>query len=67
MPNTSAGMVIGKSGANIKDIRETYGCQIQVRKLGNDFAENLIFLLTLGYNLVVVFFPGVPQSGIARG
>ncbi|VDL68010.1 unnamed protein product [Nippostrongylus brasiliensis] len=30
MPNTSAGMVIGKSGANIKDIRETYGCQIQV-------------------------------------
>ncbi|KAK5977886.1 RNA-binding protein Nova-1 [Trichostrongylus colubriformis] len=30
MPNTSAGMVIGKSGTNIKDIRETYGCQIQV-------------------------------------
>lgn len=30
MPNTSAGMVIGKSGANIKDIREQFGCQIQV-------------------------------------
>uniref|UniRef100_A0A1I7V316 KH domain-containing protein n=1 Tax=Caenorhabditis tropicalis TaxID=1561998 RepID=A0A1I7V316_9PELO len=30
MPNTSAGMVIGKSGANIKDIREHFGCQIQV-------------------------------------
>lgn len=30
MPNTSAGMVIGKSGANIKEIRDGFGCQIQV-------------------------------------
>lgn len=30
MPNTSAGMVIGKAGANIKDIRDSFGCQIQV-------------------------------------
>ncbi|ETN72389.1 KH domain protein [Necator americanus] len=37
MPNTSAGMVIGKSGANIKDIRETYGCQIQLLS----FLDNL--------------------------
>ncbi|RCN23623.1 KH domain protein [Ancylostoma caninum] len=41
MPNTSAGMVIGKSGANIKDIRETYGCQIQVfPKAGSTEAQN---------------------------
>ncbi|PAV91786.1 hypothetical protein WR25_24329 [Diploscapter pachys] len=41
MPNTSAGMVIGKSGANIKDIRETYGCQIQVfPKAGSPEAKN---------------------------
>ncbi|KJH44762.1 KH domain protein [Dictyocaulus viviparus] len=41
MPNTSAGMVIGKSGANIKDIRETYGCQIQVfPKAGSAEAQN---------------------------
>ncbi|KAK6052493.1 KH domain protein [Cooperia oncophora] len=41
MPNTSAGMVIGKSGANIKDIRETYGCQIQVfPKAGSPEAQN---------------------------
>ncbi|KAF8380907.1 nova-1 [Pristionchus pacificus] len=30
MPNTSAGMVIGKSGASIKEIREATNCQIQV-------------------------------------
>ncbi|KAK6028666.1 KH domain protein, partial [Ostertagia ostertagi] len=41
MPNTSAGMVIGKSGTNIKDIRETYGCQIQVfPKAGSAEAQN---------------------------
>ncbi|KAK6053390.1 KH domain protein, partial [Cooperia oncophora] len=41
MPNTSAGMVIGKSGTNIKDIRETYGCQIQVfPKAGSPEAQN---------------------------
>uniref|UniRef100_A0A0N4WP05 KH domain-containing protein n=1 Tax=Haemonchus placei TaxID=6290 RepID=A0A0N4WP05_HAEPC len=41
MPNTSAGMVIGKAGINIKDIRETYGCQIQVfPKAGSPEAQN---------------------------
>ncbi|CAI5450953.1 unnamed protein product [Caenorhabditis angaria] len=41
MPNTSAGMVIGKSGANIKDIRENIGCQIQVYpKVGSAEAQN---------------------------
>lgn len=30
VPNTSAGMVIGKSGASIKEIRETTGANIQV-------------------------------------
>lgn len=30
MPNTSAGLVIGKSGANIKEIREQFDCAIQV-------------------------------------
>ncbi|XGW05803.1 hypothetical protein V3C99_016282, partial [Haemonchus contortus] len=41
MPNTSAGMVIGKAGANIKDIRETYGCQIQVfPKAGSTEAQS---------------------------
>ncbi|CAI4231538.1 unnamed protein product [Auanema sp. JU1783] len=41
MPNTSAGMVIGKAGANIKDIREAYGCQIQVfPKAGSPEAKN---------------------------
>ncbi|CAB3397861.1 unnamed protein product [Caenorhabditis bovis] len=40
MPNTSAGMVIGKSGANIKDIREQFGCQIQVYpKAGSNEAK----------------------------
>ncbi|CAD6186656.1 unnamed protein product [Caenorhabditis auriculariae] len=41
MPNTSAGMVIGKAGANIKDIRETYSCQIQVfPKAGSNEAKS---------------------------
>ncbi|EFP00792.1 hypothetical protein CRE_21287 [Caenorhabditis remanei] len=30
MPNSSAGIVIGKSGANMKDIRKQFGCQIKV-------------------------------------
>ncbi|CAJ0579397.1 unnamed protein product, partial [Mesorhabditis spiculigera] len=30
MPNTSAAMVIGRGGMNIRDIREGTGCQIQV-------------------------------------
>lgn len=30
VPNTSAGMVIGKSGTSIKEIRESTGANIQV-------------------------------------
>ena len=37
MPNTSAGMVIGKAGASIKEIREYSGCQIQVRAILEHF------------------------------
>ncbi|CAJ0582066.1 unnamed protein product, partial [Mesorhabditis spiculigera] len=41
MPNTSAGMVIGKAGASIKEIREGSGCQIQVfPKAGSVEAKN---------------------------
>ena len=38
MPNTSAGMVIGKSGASIKEIRDATGCQIQVCHSHPDFS-----------------------------
>uniref|UniRef100_A0AC35G5K8 K Homology domain-containing protein n=1 Tax=Panagrolaimus sp. PS1159 TaxID=55785 RepID=A0AC35G5K8_9BILA len=41
VPNTSAGMVIGKSGASIKEIRESTGATIQVYpKAGSDEAKN---------------------------
>ncbi|CAJ0929660.1 unnamed protein product, partial [Mesorhabditis belari] len=43
MPNTSAGMVIGKSGASIKEIRDGCGCQIQVfPKSGSVEAKNSV-------------------------
>ena len=41
VPNTSAGMVIGKSGASIKEIRESTGATIQVYpKAGSEEAKN---------------------------
>jgi len=40
VPNTSAGMVIGKSGASIKEIRESTGANIQVYpKAGSEEAK----------------------------
>uniref|UniRef100_A0AC34QI19 K Homology domain-containing protein n=1 Tax=Panagrolaimus sp. JU765 TaxID=591449 RepID=A0AC34QI19_9BILA len=40
VPNTSAGMVIGKSGASIKEIRESTGASIQVYpKAGSEEAK----------------------------
>lgn len=40
MPNTSAGMVIGKGGASIKEIRESTGASIQVYpKAGSEEAK----------------------------
>ncbi|KAI6213654.1 hypothetical protein M3Y94_00176000 [Aphelenchoides besseyi] len=43
VPNTSAGMVIGKSGASIKEIRETTGANIQVYpKAGSEEAKQSV-------------------------
>jgi hypothetical protein len=50
VPNTSAGMVIGKSGASIKEIRETTGANIQVYpKAGSEEAkQSLERVITVG-------------------
>uniref|UniRef100_A0A914R620 K Homology domain-containing protein n=1 Tax=Panagrolaimus davidi TaxID=227884 RepID=A0A914R620_9BILA len=41
VPNTSAGTVNGKSGASIKEIRESTGATIQIYpKAGSDEAKN---------------------------
>lgn len=43
VPNTSAGMVIGKSGASIKEIRELTGANIQVfPKAGSEEAKHSV-------------------------
>ena len=42
MPNTSAGLVIGKGGNSIKEIRESAGASIQVYpKAGSEVGQNL--------------------------
>ena len=50
VPNTSAGMVIGKSGASIKEIRELTGANIQVYpKAGSEEAkQSLERVITVG-------------------
>jgi len=50
VPNTSAGMVIGKSGASIKEIRESTGANIQVfPKAGSEEAkQSLERVITIG-------------------
>lgn len=50
VPNTSAGMVIGKNGASIKEIREQTGANIQVYpKAGSEEAkQSLERVITVG-------------------
>ncbi|KAI6189819.1 hypothetical protein M3Y97_00049900 [Aphelenchoides bicaudatus] len=50
VPNTSAGMVIGKSGASIKEIRESTGANIQVYpKAGSEEAkQSMERVITVG-------------------
>lgn len=51
VPNTSAGMVIGKSGASIKEIRETTTANIQIYpKAGSEEAKmSLERVITVGH------------------
>lgn len=50
VPNTSAGMVIGKSGSSIKEIRESTGANIQVYpKAGSEEAkQSMERVITVG-------------------
>ena len=53
VPNTSAGMVIGKNGTSIKEIRETTTANIQIYpKAGTDEAKmSLERVITIGHEM----------------
>lgn len=63
VPNTSAGMVIGKSGASIKEIRETTGANVQVYpKAGSDEAKaSSERVITLGSDSNTVLLEAVQR------
>lgn len=63
VPNTSAGMVIGKSGASIKEIREQTTANIQVYpKAGSEEAKQSIErVITVGHETNSVLLDAVQR------
>jgi ribosomal protein S3 len=71
VPNTSAGMVIGKNGSSIKEIRETTTANIQIYpKAGSDEAKNSVErVITIGHEYPDVLINAVQRvlEKIAQG
>lgn len=63
VPNTSAGMVIGKSGASIKEIRESTGANIQVYpKAGSEEAKHSVErVITVGHEQNAILLDAIER------